>query len=71
MPVLGRILKIGWRRSNLREIPVHLRAPITEELPEIANLADHVQVQVRDHQFVAVLAGFSQDPAPRVDHVTP
>ena len=69
MPVLGRILKIGWRRSNLGEIPVQLRAPVPEELPQIADLADHVHVQVRDHQLVAVLAGLGQDTAPRVDHV--
>src|SRR4051812_45888985 len=40
--------------SQLRHHPVGLRPAVAEELPDVPHLADQVQVQVGDHDVIAV-----------------
>ena len=53
----------------LTDFRVHLRPAVTEELPPVPDLTDHLQVQVRDHHLVLVLAAFDQYFTAGVDEI--
>src|SRR5205814_2782744 len=56
--------------SVRHELPVAIRTPIAEELPSVANLANHVEVQVRDHQSVLIPRRFGDDLSARIAKIT-
>src|SRR5258706_2960729 len=49
---------------------VTFRPAVTEELPQLAHLAHHFQVQVRDDQLILVAASLRDDLAARIDEIT-
>src|SRR3982750_390290 len=52
------------------EVGVGVRAPVTEELPRLADLLDLVQVHVADEQLLVVRAAKVADELPaRIDEV--
>src|SRR5690348_18282197 len=50
--------------------PVGFRPPIPIELPRVANLLNHAEIEVGHHQFILVPAGHRDELAPRVAKVT-
>lgn len=52
--VLLSELVVDCPTSDLDDPIVRLWAPIPEELPGVADLPDHVQIEIRDHDLVAV-----------------
>src|SRR5215470_6792640 len=50
--------------------PVAVRTAITEELPDIAHLGNHVQIEVSHHNFILVPARLGDDLTSRIAEVT-
>src|SRR5438270_8298420 len=53
-----------------RDWAVALRTPIAKELPDFANFGDHLEVEVRYHDFVFVAARLRNNFAARVAKIT-
>src|SRR6266700_181631 len=51
--------------AALHQRPVAVRSAVAEELPGIAHLGNHVEVQVRHHDFIFVPAALGDDLAAR------
>src|SRR5215469_1219896 len=50
--------------------PVAVRTAIAEELPDVAYLCNHVQVEIGHHNFILVPAGLGDDLASWIAEVT-
>src|SRR5688572_3774216 len=55
--------------ADIRQRAVGLRPAVAEELPGVADLADHVEIHVVDDELVLVAAGDLLDLAARVDEI--
>ena len=60
---------MGPALADIRECAVGLRPAVAEELPGVADGADHLEVHVVHDQLVLVAAGDLLDLAARVDEI--
>ena len=58
------------RRTLRRQGAIAFRAAVSEELPHLANLGNHVQIKISHHNFILVAAGLRNDLPPRIAEVT-
>src|SRR5260370_29840165 len=57
--------------SSLRDKRlIAVGAPVAEELPRVAHLCDHIEVEIGDDDFVFVTAGLRDDFAAWVAQIT-
>src|SRR5690242_2107981 len=56
--------------SGCRDGRIRLRPPVTIKLPGIADLANQVEIKIRDDNVVGVPRAFGQNAAARVAEVT-
>src|SRR3954464_1555881 len=66
----GRSIRGGGGGALCRQRLICLWPAIAEELPDLAHLADHVEVQVRDYDFIFVAAGLRNDFSARIAEIT-
>src|SRR3954463_3117187 len=66
----GRSIRGGGGCALCRQRRICLWPAIAEELPDLAHLADHVEVEVRDYDFIFVAAGLRNDFSPRIAEIT-
>src|SRR6185437_1027642 len=65
-----RSIRGGGRSALGRQRRICLWPAIAEELPDLAHLADHIEVEVRDHDLIFVAAGLRNDFSAWIAEIT-
>src|SRR3954454_20869845 len=65
----GRSIRGGGGCALCRQRRICLWPAIAEELPDLAHLADHVEVQVGDYDFIFVAARLRHDFSSRISEI--
>ena len=69
-PFRQRSIRGNRRRALCGQSAISLRATVAEKLPHFADVRDHVEIQVRDHDLIFIAAGLGNDLAPGIAEIT-